>query len=151
LEYETPFRQIVRPVEPKSRLPVIGSVLSALLLIVGCSTTTFMVSKDCKTYYLGSSDERFHTMLCASGDFEKVLIAAKFPQTTREAFQNAQCVERSRQKIHTLYSALTPEQQENLKSAFRERGYCINAKPTSNFKMYPLSPNIDFCPQNEEY
>jgi hypothetical protein len=124
--------------------------LSVLLVSGGCATT-FLISKDCNTHFFGDADETMHKMLCSSGEFEKILNDAGLPQEIKTGLHQAQCVERSVKKVRAIYTSLSPEQQENLKSSFRQHGYYINYKPTGNFHVYPYSPNVHFCPQDEGY
>ncbi len=130
-----------------------GTLLLAIVAVVlsgGCATT-FLLSKDCNTYFFGDTDETMHKMLCASGEFVKILNDAGLPQEIKTGLHHAHCDERSVKKVRSIYTSLSPEQQENLKSSFRQHGYYINYKPTSNFHVYPYSPNVHFCPQDEGY
>jgi hypothetical protein len=133
----------------RSRVLLLFAVCG-LLLTVGCAKT-FLVSKDCNTYFFGSNNETLYKMLCTSGDLEKILNDAQLPQDGKAGLYKAQCVERSREHVDTIYVSLTPEQQEALQSAFRKHGYEINVKPTPNFHVYPYYDNINFCPPEQQY
>jgi hypothetical protein len=133
----------------KNRLLFLFAVCCALLNI-GCAKT-FLLSKDCNTYFFGSSNETLYTMLCTSGDLEQVLNDAQLPQDVKSGLYKAQCAERSREAVDTIYASLSPEQQDVLKSAFRQHGYEINAKSTPNFHVYPHYDNINFCPPEQQY
>jgi hypothetical protein len=119
--------------------------ISASLLFTGCART-FLVSKDCTTYFFGSQDQTLYSMLCASGDLEAILNDAALPADARAALLEAQCRERSREKLDRIYASLSSEQQDALKSAFRKHGYEINTKPAPNFRVYPYYDNVNFCP-----
>ncbi len=122
-------------------LLIITSVLAA-----GCAKT-FLVSKDCTTYYFGSQDQKLYDMLCTAGDLQKVLSDSGLPEDARGALYQAQCTERSKEKLDAIYGGLGREQQEALKSAFRKHGYEINAKPAPNYRVYPYYDNVlNFCP-----
>jgi hypothetical protein len=120
-------------------------LLSALLLFTGC-TKTFLVSKDCNTYFFGSNNQTLYRMLCTSGDLEKVLADARLSEDVLAGLYQAQCTDRSREKLERIYGSLSRKQQEALKSAFRKHGYEINAYPAPNFRVYPYYDNVNFCP-----
>lgn len=124
------------------KMPVL---LSALLLFTGC-TKTFLVSKDCDTYFFGSNNQTLVRMLCTSGDLKKVLADARLSEDVVAALYQAQCADRSREKLERIYGSLSREEQEALQSAFRKHGYEINAKPAPNFRFYPDYDNVNFCP-----
>ncbi len=116
------------------------------VLAAACAKT-FLVSKDCTTYYFGSQDQKLYDMLCTAGDLQKVLIDSGLPEDARGPLYQAQCTERSKEKLDTIYGGLNREQQEALKSAFRKQGYEINAKPAPNYRVYPYYDNVlNFCP-----
>ncbi len=120
-------------------------MISASLLFTGCAKT-FLVSKDCNTYFFGSQDQTLYRMLCTSGDLEAVLTDAALPADVRTGLLEAQCTYRSQEKLDRLYTSLGSEQQGALKSAFRKHGYEINEKPAPNFHIYPYYDNVNFCP-----
>jgi hypothetical protein len=122
----------------------------AVLFSIGCAKT-FLLSKDCNTYFFGSNNETLHQMLCTAGDLEKVLSDSQLPQDVKAGLYRAQCVERTREAVDTMYASLAPEQQEALKSAFRKHGYEINIKPAPNFHIYPYYDNVNFCPPEQHY
>ncbi len=134
----------------KTRRLVVLSVACITLFCIGC-TKTFLISKDCNTYFFGSNDQTLYNMLCASGDLEKVLNDAQLPADTQAGFYKAQCTDRSRQNLNDIYGSLSHEQQEALKSAFRKHGYEINVKPTPNYHIYPYYDNVNFCPAEPAY
>jgi hypothetical protein len=121
------------------------ALISASMLFTGCAKT-FLVSKDCNTYLFGSQDQTLYRMLCTSGDLEAVLTDAGLPADAQAGLLEAQCTYRSKEKADRIYGSLTSKQQDALKSAFREHGYEINAKPAPNFRVYPDYDNVNFCP-----
>lgn len=123
----------------------ISVVVAAFLLFVGCPKT-FLISKDCTTYFFGSQDQKLYTLLCTSGDLRKIVDEAGLPEDMRGGLYEAQCTERSREKLDSLYASLGSEQRDALKSAFRRHGYEINAKPAPNYRVYPYYDNVNFCP-----
>lgn len=131
-------------------LPKQAVLLSALLLFTCCSKT-FLVSKDCTTYFFGSQDQAFYKKLCTSGDLQKVLADAVLPEDARAGLYEAQCIDRSREKLDRIYASLSRDQQETLKSAFRRHGYEINAKPAPNYQFYPYYDNVNYCPPGGQY
>ncbi len=122
--------------------------IASALLITGCAKT-FLVSKDCTTYFFGSQDQKLYGMLCTSGDLRKVLADTALPEEARAGLYQAQCIDRSREKLDHLYASLDREQQDSLKAAFRKQGYEINAKPAPNYQVYPYYDNVNFCPPEQ--
>ncbi len=129
-------------------------VMCAALFLWGCSgSTTFLVSKDCNTYFLGDSEPVFDKMLCASGDFKKILDSSNLPQDIRESLYKAQCVDHSRETVKKIYASLTPEQKRDLKFNFQVHGYYVNYKPVPNYQYdyYSAYYNAEFCYRENEY
>jgi hypothetical protein len=107
---------------------VAGLVAAALL--AGCAPTTFIISKDGRAYYLGRKSQVLHAMLCTSGDLKRVLDETSIPEDLKKEFYRYNCTEEhSKEKVVSLYLFLSPEEKEELKSAFRRYGYTINYVP----------------------
>jgi hypothetical protein len=123
-------------------------LLSVSLLFFGCAKT-FLVSKDCNTYFFGSNNQALYKVLCQSGDLEKVLVDSGLPPDVQAGLHQAQCVDRSRENLNSIYGGLSRDQQEALKSAFRKNGYEINAHPAPNYRVYPYYDNLNFCPPEQ--
>ena len=105
-------------------------MLLAVLFFAGCATTTFIVSKDGRAYYLGTKSNALYNMLCRSGDLEHALAETSVPDDLKKDFYRYNCSEeRSREKVISLYTFFTPVEKEELKSAFRRHGYDINYVP----------------------
>jgi hypothetical protein len=129
---------------------LILSVCAALVL--GSCASTFLVSKDCMTYYFGSPEEGPYKMLCASGDLKKVLDDSTLPQEIKESLYKAQCLDRSKDSVKKIYTSLTDDQKEELKFSFQKHGYYVNYKPVPNYQYnYYYVSNREFCPSEREY
>jgi hypothetical protein len=127
-------------------------VMFAALFLWGCGSSTFLVSKDCYTDYLGSTVEVFNKTLCASGDFKKILDDTKLPQDVKESLYQAQCIDHSQENVKKIYASLTPEQKRDLKFNFQVHGYYVNYKPVPNdqYNYYAIY-NREFCPPEKQY
>ncbi|MFO0753625.1 MAG: hypothetical protein U0411_09920 [Thermodesulfovibrionales bacterium] len=103
------------------------AALSLLLLAMGCSST-FIITKEGKGYYFGSTAARLYTMLCSSGDLRAILDDAGLHSATKDALYRYNCepAERSKEKVREIYAALSPEQRRELRLAFQKHGYDIN-------------------------
>src|ERR1700687_1482161 len=128
-------------------------VMFGVLFLVGCGASTFLVSKDCNTYFLGDNEPVFDKMLCASGDFKKILDTSNLPQDVRESLYKAQCIDHSREDVKKIYASLTPEQKRDLKFNFQVHGYYVNYKPVPNYQYdyYSAYYNAEFCYRENEY
>jgi hypothetical protein len=145
------FAKILQFRVGKIRATVLLMMFAALFLW-GCSGSTFLVSKDCYTDYLGSTVEVFNKTLCASGDFKKILDDTKLPRDVKESLYQAQCVDHSHENVKKIYASLTPEQKRDLKFNFQVHGYYVNYKPVPNYQFnYYAVYNREFCPPEREY
>ncbi|MDA8171455.1 MAG: hypothetical protein M0Z48_06460 [Nitrospiraceae bacterium] len=110
-----------------------GFLLVALLLtavfLLGCSTDRFIVRKNGRAYYFASKSKGLYKMLCASGDFKRVLESSMVPPDMKKDLYRYNCVEPSADKVQALYVSLTPEQRKSIRSAFIAQGYEINYFP----------------------
>ena len=103
-------------------------VVVAALLMGGCTSTTFMISKGERSYYLGRKSSALYDMLCASGDLRRVLAETTIAMELKEDFYRYNCTDDvSREKVLSVYVFFTPEEKKELKSAFRRHGYDINS------------------------
>ena len=134
-----------------------GSVVSLLFVVLvlvlsGCSQT-FLVSRDCKSYFFGSDEKELRTMLCDSGDLRRILDDAQLPPETRDSLYGYQCTERSGDKVRELYSSLSPGQKGDLKYSFQKHGYDINYRPTRSRMRDPFGYEdyTDLCPPGVAY
>ncbi len=134
----------------KIRAAVLLTVCAGLLL--GGCTSTFLISKDCKTYFFGNREEGPYKMLCASGDFKKILDGAALPQDIKDSLYKAQCVDRSEEGVKKIFASLTREQKDDLKFSFQLHGYYVNYKPVPNYQFnYYYVSNREFCPSERGY
>ncbi len=102
------------------------SIVGMALVAAAC-TSTFLVYKNGKAYFLGSNSKAKYTMLCASGDLEKVLAATHLSKDMKDALYKYNCsAERSGDKIKQVYASMTIEQRKDIKNAFKSNGYDIN-------------------------
>ena len=111
------------------------TIILCLALFIGGCTSTFLVSKDCKTYFFGEINEGLYKMLCPSGDLKKVLDDTGLPQEIRDDLYKYSCIDRSKEKVKAAYSSLTCEQKRELKFSFQRHGFDINYKPVGNYRF----------------
>ncbi|MCK9419357.1 MAG: hypothetical protein M0R70_08270 [Nitrospirae bacterium] len=102
--------------------------IAAMVLFTSACTSTFLVYKDGKGYFLGSGSNAKFNMLCASGDLEKVLAATtQLSPEMKDSFYKYNCsIERSGDKVKQLFVTMTKEQRKDIRSAFKANGYDIN-------------------------
>ena len=104
------------------------AILFAAVLAATSCTSTFRVSKDGKGYFLGSNSNAIYTMLCESGDLEKIISDAKVSREKQDDLYKYNCSkERSSAKVKQIYGLLTPDERKSLRIAFKKNGYDINA------------------------
>ncbi len=109
---------------------MIKKILPIFLLLLLAACNRFMVYKDGKAYYFASKREGLYKMLCASGDFKRVLANAKgIPQDKKDDLYKYNCVEPSAEKVQQLYVSLTVDQRKSLRKGFQSQGYAINYFP----------------------
>lgn len=98
-----------------------------MALILCACTSSFLVHKDGKGFFFGSSSQAVYEMLCASGDLEKVLRATHLGTEMKNDLSKYNCSdERSGEKVKQIYTSMTPEQKNDFRKAFRANGYMIN-------------------------
>jgi hypothetical protein len=104
---------------------------AALPVVFQACGSTFVASKHGKGYYLGSGSSAAYRMFCESEDLERILAdAGKLGQDMKDQLYRYNCSsDRSPDRIRQIYSSLTREQRKDLRQAFRENGYDINAMP----------------------
>lgn len=106
-----------------------AAVCVLIVAAIGCSST-FLVSKDGKGYFLGSRSDAIYKMLCESGDLKKLLSDTRFTQELKDDLYRYNCSnERSGDRIKKIYAAMTMEQRKELRGAFTKNGYDINYLP----------------------
>lgn len=109
----------------KTRI-LIGIV--GMALVIGACAPMFMVSKGEKRgVYLGSNSKATYDVLCASGELKAVLEVTHFSREMKDTFYQYNCsAERSSDKVKRFFSSMTSEQKNDIKAAFKEKGYSIN-------------------------
>jgi len=111
------------------RTRLLISIAGMALILCACSST-FLVYKDGKGYFVGSKSKAIYEMLCTSGDFEKVLAATHLSTEMKDTLYKYNCsAERSGDKVQQLYVSMTPEERKDIRNAFRKVGYDINYLP----------------------
>jgi hypothetical protein len=101
-------------------------MMIAALVTSACSST-LRVSKDGRAFALGSRAETGYKILCASGDLLRVLHDTTLPPELKDALTQSLCsAERSPEKAKLLYSAMTDEQQKDLRQSFERSGYDLS-------------------------
>jgi hypothetical protein len=101
--------------------------IAALALITSACTSTFLVSKNGRAYFLGSNVNTKYAMLCETGDLGKVLSDTHLSLEMKDTIFKYNCsAERSGEKVNQLYASMTFEQRKDMKSAFRKNGFTIN-------------------------
>lgn len=102
-------------------------VLCLLFIAAGC-TSTFVITKDGKSYFFGNRSEGFYKMLCESGDLKKIVADARLPEEQADLLYKYNCtdVDNSKDKITAIYESLKSEQRRDLRLAFQKNGYDIN-------------------------
>jgi hypothetical protein len=104
----------------------------ALLVALGCGacSSTVLVSKDGKGYYLGNGTNAAYSFFCESGDLLKILEGAQLSQDLRDSLYRTNCgADRSREGVKQVFAAMKPEQRKELRKSFRRNGYDINYLP----------------------
>lgn len=108
-------------------------ILTALMLTIfftGCSSTTFIISKNSKAYYFGRDSKVLRAMLCDSGELKEILSETTIEEDIRNELYRYNCTdEHSKEKVVSIYLFLSPEEKEQLKRAFRNHDYTINYVP----------------------
>lgn len=109
----------------------VSVALATIMIFTGACTSTFLVSKDGKGYFLGSSSGAIYNLLCESGDLKRVLSdTTTLHEQMRDDLYRYNCTnERSGEKVKQIYAAMTPEQRKDLRTAFTKNGYDINYLP----------------------
>lgn len=113
----------------KTKTWIFICIAAAVFFTSACSET-FLVNKDGKGYFLGSTSQYTYDRLCASGDLERVLASTQFSKEMKDDLFKYNCSdERSFDKVKKIYSSMTAEQRKDIKTAFKANGYEINYLP----------------------
>src|SRR3990172_4182519 len=66
-------------------------IVAIVSLTSACSSSSFLVYKDGKGCFVGSGSDNKFTMLCASGDLEKVLAVTHLSNDLKDSFYKYNC------------------------------------------------------------
>lgn len=107
---------------------LLAVTLVASLALQACAAT-FVASKDGKGYYVGNSSNAAYRMFCESGDMQKILAATTtIGQDKKAELYASNCgPDRSNDRVRKFYTSMTAEQRRDLRQAFKQNGYDINA------------------------
>ena len=104
--------------------------IGVMVAVISSCSSSLLVSKNGKGYFLGSGTKALYRMLCESGDLKKVLGDTHLPQEITEGLYKYNCSsERSGEKVRQIYASLTAAQRKDLRLAFTRNGYDINYLP----------------------
>lgn len=130
------FKSSHREVKMSNKKGIVSRVLVAVLVLIGvsffigsCSSNTFVVTKDGKSYFFGSNREELYKLICESGDLQKILADTHLSKENKDNLYKYNCIERSKDskdKIRGIYAAIPPEQRRELRLSFQLHGYDIN-------------------------
>ena len=102
--------------------------IAGMVLVTGACTSMPMVGKEGRSGFLGNNSKEMYEMLCTSGDLEKVLEATELSKEMKDEFYRYNCsAERDSDKLKQLYASMTSEQRREVRNAFKQKGYSINA------------------------
>lgn len=103
------------------------AILLALPLLASCGPTTFLVSRDGYSTYLGRKTTDLGIRLCTSGDLQGVLASADIPPIAKDGFYRYICTnEYNWDKVVSIYQFLSPDEKKDLMRAFAKFGYEVN-------------------------
>lgn len=102
-------------------------MLALLVLLAGCSTTTFLIGKNGSYTYFGRMNTHLAKQLCTSGELRTILDDAAIPAIAKDGFFRHICTEEySHETVVSIYTFMTPEEKKELMRAFTRRGYEVN-------------------------
>lgn len=103
------------------------ATIAVMALVIGACSSSFLVYKDGRGYFVGSDSTTKYELLCASGDIQKILADTHFDAELKDTLYKYNCsTERSSEKVKQIFASMTIEQRKDIKSAFRKNGYEIN-------------------------
>jgi hypothetical protein len=111
----------------EENMKLLLSILAVSALFFSACSSTFVVSKGGKGYYLGNGSNAAYTMFCSSGDLDKILAGTQLSRDMRDNLYQVNCgPDRSSEKVRQVYASLTPDLRKELRKSFRDHGYDIN-------------------------
>jgi hypothetical protein len=97
------------------------------MLAGGCSSNNFLVYKDAKHFYVTSTGPELKSVLCDSGDMDKIVNDSKLSDAMQKELKDGICSSNKvKERLMASLDAMTKEQRAALKGAFRNNGYDIN-------------------------
>ena len=98
----------------------IGATL-CMVLVAGCSPSTFLINKAGTSSYFGNNSPFLHKMLCTRDELRLILADADLPREMENDFYRYTCSEeRSYEKVISLYLVLTPVEKTAIKAGVRK-------------------------------
>ena len=99
----------------------------AVMALVGCGSSNFMVYKDAKHFYVTSTGPELKRILCDSGDMDRIAKDSKLPDALQKDLKDGICASNKvKERLMATLEGMTKEQRTALKSAFQQNGYDIN-------------------------
>ncbi len=97
------------------------------LVAGGCSTNSFRVYKDGKSFQVTSGSSELKQVLCDSGDIDNILKNSELPDSLQKELKEGICASsKTKKNLTATLERMTKEQHSALKDAFRRNGYEIN-------------------------
>jgi hypothetical protein len=108
-----------------------GLVTAAILLsctaMAGCGGPNFMVYKNSKHFYVTSNGQSLRTVLCDSGDMDRIARDSNLPEKLQQEIKGEICASKKvKERLLATLEGMSPEQRKDLKMAFRKNDYDIN-------------------------
>ena len=103
------------------------ALFAAILMLIGCSSSNFLIYKDAKHYYVTSKSGNLRQLLCDSGDLDRITKDAKLADDLRNELSASICArDKVKGRVLAVLEKMTREQRSALKLAFQLNGYQIN-------------------------
>lgn len=104
-----------------------GAVALSFIMLAGCSSGDFMVSKNTDHFYVTSNGPQLRQVLCDSGDMDEIARQSKLPATLQKDLKEGICaVNKDKKRLLNTLNGMTKEQRAALEDAFRQNGYSVN-------------------------
>lgn len=109
--------------------PIVKSIIItfALLVMAGCSSRNFMVSKNGTNFYITSACPDLKRVLCDSGDMGKIAKDSNLSSLLQRELEEGVCATgKVKNNLRDVLVRMTKVQHAALKEAFIRNGYEIN-------------------------
>lgn len=104
-----------------------GAVAVLVIMLAGCSSGDFMVSKDTHHFYVTSTGPELKRVLCDSGDMDEIVRDSKLPAALQKDLKDGVCApNKVKQLLMATLKGMTKGQRTALEDAFRQNGYSVN-------------------------